>query len=157
MRFEGGARQQLRAQLDQLAGEIDRIRAELAAEALTGAERQVTLRQVAAYIDARTSRRNIFGDDLFFDPAWDIMLRLTYAWLQEMPMPMGKLVELTDIPQTTVLRWVSLLQDAGLVCSAAGDEDKRRKFVALTPDGFAAMTQWFCELADRNEETFVGN
>ena len=87
----------------------------------------------------RKLRNNYFGADLFGEPAWDILLDLFVNAIE------GKRVSTTsvcigaDVPTTTGLRYLTLLEERGLVARATSEKDARVTYVSLTKDGMEKM------------------
>lgn len=94
------------------------------------------------YHDRRLRKEN-FPGTVFGEPAWDILLDLFANGLQ------GKFVSITsaciaaDVPATTGLRWVSILEKEGLVRKTPDANDRRRSWVGLTQLGFEKMAAHF--------------
>lgn len=89
--------------------------------------------------ETRRLRDRHFKNDLFADPAWDILLDL---YVQKSA---GKRVSITSAciasgaPPTTGLRWVSLLIAEGLVIREDDIVDRRRAFLRLSKAGETAV------------------
>ena len=100
-------------------------------------------RQVNALIRQRGRRAGIFGDGLFADPGWDILLALFAAHLGQRREYLGSLANVASSPATTVLRWVSALEARDLLIITPDRLDGRRRFVELTEQGVQAMYNYF--------------
>ena len=94
----------------------------------------------------RRRRDAVFGDsDLFGDPAWDMMIDLYGASIK------GKRISVTSAciascaPPTTALRWIAVLESAGLLIREKDDHDGRRMFVQLTSKAIGALETVFSE------------
>lgn len=102
--------------------------------------------QIRSILRARRLREQIFGaDDLFADPAWDIMLDLMAAHLENTKVSVSSLCIAAAVPPTTALRWIRQLTDKGLLVRQADPSDGRRIFIALSDQGAEAVTRWFAE------------
>ena len=95
------------------------------------------LNTAIAWIRARACRDRAFGDDLFFDPAWSIVLELYVHHRQQTAVSLTSLCVSVKVPPNTGLRWVSLLEKRGLVTREADPFDKRKSYARLTADGLA--------------------
>lgn len=96
-------------------------------------------------LDIRAERRHryvLFGQHLFADPAWDILLVLTIAGCRQRRMTVSKLCDEVDAPMTTALRWIANMTDEGLLVRLEDRTDKRRKFLELSPDAMRKMAQY---------------
>jgi hypothetical protein len=89
--------------------------------------------KAAALIAERDKRAQFFAEELFADPAWDILLDLTLAALQQRRVTVSNLCIGAHVPQTTALRWIKMMADQGLLERQDDRLDARRKFVALAP------------------------
>lgn len=102
---------------------------------------------VAKLITERRQRHAHFSASLFSDPAWDILLVLTLAESCHQRLTVTKLCERVDVPMTTALRWISALTVEGLLVRRDDVNDKRRKFIELSSDAYAAMAA-YCSTTD---------
>lgn len=87
----------------------------------------------------RATRKKHFPTDLFGEPGWDILLDLFIAKSH------GKMVAVTSaciasqVPATTALRWIAVLEDDGWLLREHDKLDRRRTFLRLTEAGERAM------------------
>ncbi|MHA6334329.1 winged helix DNA-binding protein [Qipengyuania sp. CAU 1752] len=101
---------------------------------------------VRAIIAQRQARAKFFSDDLFADPAWDILLDLTAARAEGKRVSVTSLCIASGVPPTTALRWISQMTEAGLLQRVEDQQDRRRAFIALTDKAAEAMAQYFAEV-----------
>lgn len=97
---------------------------------------------VRGIIDARLKRRRYFGDELFADPAWDILLELYALRCEQRRTSVSKLSLGAAVPTTTALRWIEKLDQEGLVDREPDPCDARRIWVELSDRGFRAMESY---------------
>ena len=96
----------------------------------------------------RRSRTAIFGnEELFGEPAWDILLDLYIAHLEGKPVSVSSACIGSASPPTTGLRWLGVLADSGLIIREHDAEDQRRVLVRLTNTGLVAMEEYFAREA----------
>ena len=93
----------------------------------------------------RRRRGAHFAADLFADPAWDILLDLFEAELEQRRVSVTSVCIASQVPPTTGLRWLQTLEHKGLVVRNADPLDARRFFVELTPSARTALRRWFAE------------
>ena len=99
-----------------------------------------------AYRDRR-SRSAIFGDEgLFGEPAWDLLLDLFIAAKERKRVPVTSACIGAAVPTTTALRWLTVLEERGLVVREADTADARRIFVRLSTDAYARMVRYFARI-----------
>jgi len=100
-----------------------------------------------AMIAERSRRYQFFNRNLFSDPAWDILLELFVAELEIREVPVTNLCFTSNVPDTTVLRWIKTMSFEGLVVRRKDKVDKRRVLVQLTRPAYEAMTKYMEEQA----------
>jgi hypothetical protein len=104
-----------------------------------------TVREV---IRARRLRARFFDEDLFADPAWDMMLDLLQAELGQHRVSVSSLCIAAAVPATTALRWLKKLVNDGLFIRRSDPHDGRRVFVELAPQTSSALRRYFGEVND---------
>lgn len=110
--------------------------------------------QRSAYADlareayaTRRRRCAIFSnDELFGEPAWDILLDLYVAHAENKPVSVSSACIGSAAPPTTGLRWLGVLAEQGLILRQHDPEDQRRVLVKLTAKGLAAMDEYFASV-----------
>lgn len=104
--------------------------------------RTVTLAR--RYYRERRLRGQIFADEtLFGEPAWDLLLDLYIAACEGKRTPVTSACIGAAVPNTTALRWLSILEKRGLIEREADASDARRYFVRLTLEAQDKMTRYF--------------
>lgn len=99
----------------------------------------------SAYRDRRR-RANIFADGtLFGEPAWDILLDLFIAAKERKRLPVTSACIGAAVPATTALRWLTVLEEKGLIVRENDASDARRVFVRLSSDGYEKMLNYFSD------------
>jgi len=100
---------------------------------------------------ARERRRSALPAMIFGEPAWEMLLDLLVSKEEGRPVPLNSACIASGAPTTTAMRWVALLQTAGLVEQQPDPSDRRRKFLVLTQLGEeslkAAVRNLFAEIA----------
>lgn len=89
----------------------------------------------------RRSRDTIFGDGIFADPAWDMLLDLFVSAYDRRQVSVSSLCIAAAAPATTALRWITTLEQDGLVWKAPDPRDGRRIYVSLTEEGLQKITR----------------
>lgn len=102
-------------------------------------ERAELARRVHEIIQFRARRSDFFPEDMFADPAWDILLELALAEHSQVRVTVSNLCVGTRVPQTTAIRWLKHLTDLGLVVRRDDPLDARRTYVELSADASARM------------------
>ena len=105
----------------------------------------VSAKRVLAAIKARRLRARYFSEQLFADPAWDMMLHLFHAELTFRPVTVTRLSLASAVPNTTAIRWINTLVEKELMIRRADPLDGRRVFVELTPAASNALRSYFAE------------
>lgn len=96
-------------------------------------------RRLEGIIKHRRSRRMHFSDDLFADPAWDILLELALAERQQRRVSISRLCIGSQVPATTALRWIKHMTDSGWLVRKDDPLDGRRKFAELSENASSKM------------------
>lgn len=99
--------------------------------------------QVRDMLRARRLREEFLPSDLFADPAWDMLLDLLAARLEQERVSVSSLCIASAVPPTTALRWIRTLTEKGFVHRQADPHDGRRVFIALADHTADALTRWF--------------
>jgi hypothetical protein len=94
-------------------------------------------------IRIRRLRDQFFPRDLFADPAWDMLLDLMAARLEENRVAVSSLCIAAAVPATTALRWIRTLTEHGLFVRRADPEDGRRIFIELSDAAAEALAAYF--------------
>jgi DNA-binding MarR family transcriptional regulator len=102
---------------------------------------------VRSAIPARRLRTTFFEEDLFADPAWDMLLFLFEAEIAQFRVTVSSLCAAAAVPPTTALRWLKNMTDKGIFLRRADPHDARRVFVELSPDASARMRRYFSAAA----------
>ena len=154
-RLHDVTRESSAARLRQLSDEVSRIAATLARLSTgpgptpvekpepAGDAPPVSLDTVRQVIRARRLRARHFDEDLFADPAWDMLLDLLQAEIAQHRVPVSSLCIAAAVPATTALRWIKSMTDAGLFRRRADPHDGRRVFVELAPTASEALRRYF--------------
>ncbi len=109
----------------------------------TGDGRRKYAQRARAIYATRRRRDAIFGKpELFGEPAWDILLDLYVAYVDEKPVSVSSACIGSAAPPTTGLRWLGVLADEGLVVREQDPADQRRVLVRLTERGVDAMDEY---------------
>lgn len=101
---------------------------------------------VRRIIAARRLRDKVFGDDLFADPAWDILLDLYAAFLEERQVSVSSLCIAAAVPPTTALRWLKLMTKSGWLQRQADPMDRRRVYMQLSAKSLKNMQKYLNDL-----------
>jgi hypothetical protein len=145
--------------LRQLSEEVSRIAATLARlsarptaslqviePAPHGDAPAVSVEAVRSVIRARRLRSRYFSEELFADPARDMLLDLLQAEISHLRVPVSSLCIAAAVPATTALRWLKTMVQKGLFVRRADPHDGRRVFVELAPETSRALRSYFAEL-----------
>jgi hypothetical protein len=136
-----GASQELRAMAARLAALAE------AAEADGAAAGYGSPAAVGAMIGARRRRAALFGDTLFAEPGWDMMLALFAAHIEGKALEPAALYEASAVAPTAALRWLDLLVEAGLILRVPDPHDRRRLRIALTESAAERMRRFVVDAA----------
>jgi DNA-binding MarR family transcriptional regulator len=92
-------------------------------------------RQILAH---RRRRHELFGKELFGEPAWEMLL-LLYVSQTTQRYTVGQLAQASGAPKSTGTRWIDHLEQQGLVEKDEHPTDRRTAFVKLSKRGQDAL------------------
>lgn len=92
----------------------------------------------------RRAREKLFGTpQLFGEPTWDILLDLFIAELKNTKIQTTSACIGAQVPQTTALRWIALLERENLIHRYRDRTDSRRIYIRLTDIALGKMAHLF--------------
>ncbi|MYL97621.1 MarR family transcriptional regulator [Novosphingobium sp. FGD1] len=112
----------------------------------TGGDHLPDAKLIRRIIRQRQLRARFLDADLFADPAWDMLLDLAAARVEEKQVSVTSLCIAAAVPPTTALRWIGQMVDAGLFARVSDNADRRRAFIALSDKAAGAMARYFSEI-----------
>ena len=89
----------------------------------------------------RGQRNTIFGEELFGEPAWDMLLDLFVMYADAKHVRVTSACIASRVPPTTALRWLGVLEAEGLIERAPSLQDSRVTYVQLTSIGFMKIVE----------------
>ena len=97
----------------------------------------------------RRTRAAVFGsnEDLFGEPAWDILLHLFVAASEHRPVRVSDCCAAAAVPRTTALRWLQTLTRRELVERMDDHLDSRSSLVRLSPRGIELIRRYLVRIA----------
>ncbi len=102
--------------------------------------------RVRTMIKMRQLRGRYFGNDIFADPAWDMLLDLIAARAELRQISITSLCIASGVAPTTALRWITMMTEKGFFERREDDRDKRRAFIALSDKGATAAARYFARV-----------
>lgn len=126
--------------LDRIAREVEALRLEHIERVEKGPSMSALDRARTLY-ELRRARDPFFSGnaDLFGEPAWDILLDLFVAREEGKQISISSSCIASCAAPTTALRWISLLEERGLVERQPDARDRRRAYVRLTAQAELAL------------------
>jgi DNA-binding transcriptional ArsR family regulator len=107
---------------------------------------KLTEDHVQSVLSVRRGRETLFGQHLFSDPAWDILLELYAARLGKRSNSTDELARSLGVPHCIIERWIRALENSGLVEESIEPQRIGPAIVSLTDEGATKMTmlvdQW---------------
>ncbi|MFC3173998.1 MarR family transcriptional regulator [Novosphingobium bradum] len=100
------------------------------------------LAQLKLLIHDQHLRHVHVGEQLFCDPAWDILLSVAAAGLNNKAIPVSRACASSRVPLSTALRHVTKLVEAGLIHRRKDPNDRRRDLLEPTPPTLATMANF---------------
>ena len=148
--YERGETRDIRRHLQDLEQQLQQLRYKVAPSTIEfPSENQsepISYTKVKSMIEARRARDRYFDQDLFGEPAWDMLLELFACELAQLRITTSNLCVAAAVPPTTALRWICNLEQAGLIARINDPLDGRRVFVRLTEKGVGGLRSYFNEV-----------
>jgi len=133
----------LRLRLDEVAD----LEAELLRISARRQPSRKELRRLARRIyDARRLRDKLLDNSLFGEPAWDMLLALYHLPASGHMLTVSGLCCCAGVPQTTALRWQTVLFNEGFIERGPSETDARVQFVRLTEHGNELVEKYLTRL-----------
>lgn len=129
------------------AGQVDRNGSDAEAEADVP---RISAEKVRSVIRARRHRSQYFSEQLFADPAWDILLDLLAAEVAQHRVSVSSLCVAAAVPATTALRWMKVLVEKGMIVRREDPHDARRTWVELAPPTSLQLRRYFAHSVASN-------
>jgi hypothetical protein len=97
-------------------------------------------------IRRRRKREEYFPSGLFADPGWDIMLDLYAAHYEGESVSVSSLCIAAAVPQTTALRWITMMTNEGWLLRWNDPTDGRRAYLKLSDKARSRLDSYFDDL-----------
>jgi predicted transcriptional regulator len=108
-----------------------------------GIEEQVNHARLAERVyKARRERERVFNDDIFADPAWDLLLDLFVRTARNEQISVSSACHGANVPEATALRYLKVLTERKYVERFSHPNDKRSTTLKMTPLGNRLMIEW---------------
>lgn len=144
----------LARQIDEAQHTLDELRRQCGCDTFKGAvvepeKRHQTALEAAtmAYEQRRLRPKHLNNEEIFGEPAWDMLLDLYVHQAQNEKVSVKSACINSRAPTATALRWLNVLEMKGLVSCLDDPDDAQRRLIKLTPEGYEAMTRYLNEIA----------
>ncbi|WP_140420640.1 MarR family transcriptional regulator [Novosphingobium sp. B 225] len=92
----------------------------------------------------RRKRDKFFpAETLLGEPGWDLLLDLAIQKCANRQISVTSACIAAQVPTTTALRWITILEHLGLVERTVDHGDKRRSLVSISDSGLGKMRSYF--------------
>ena len=99
-------------------------------------------------IRAESTRAMAIGGKALGDPAWNILLDLILASLEDRKVAVSSACIVAGVATTTALRLITRMVDDGVLMRVPDESDGRRHFLAIEPTVERALKSYIADLAD---------
>jgi len=99
-------------------------------------------------IRAESTRSMAIGGKALGDPAWNILLDLILASLEDRKVAVSSACIVAGVATTTALRLITRMVDDGVLMRVPDESDGRRHFLAIEPTVERALKSYIADLAD---------
>ena len=118
------------------------------AQTVMAAAEEDVLSLARAVYQSRKRRADHFGQSLFSEPAWDMLLVLFIYGNRGDQVSVTKLAEFSNSPLTTAIRWLDYLESQRLIVRTQSPRDRRKYYVELSEKGRRLLTDYFRSLIE---------
>lgn len=95
----------------------------------------------------RSLRSKYFNADYFSgEAAWNMLLDLAAAQIEGKRIAVTSACIASGVPPTTALRWITVLEDDGMILKENDFSDKRRTFLRISDHGMALINSYYNDL-----------
>lgn len=105
-----------------------------------------------SHIKARDLRSRHLPNDMFGEPAWDMLLSLYVTFRSHAQQTVSNLCVSSGAPATTALRWIVYLERQKFVTRRNNPRDLRVVFIELTAAGRDAVEAYLASLLEQNHK-----
>ncbi|OYZ13818.1 MAG: hypothetical protein B7Y35_08245 [Sphingomonadales bacterium 28-64-96] len=119
-----------------------------AVEAPTAARTNPDAALLRKLIRAESTRAMAIGGKALGDPAWNILLDLILASLEDRKVAVSSACIVAGVATTTALRLITRMVDDGVLMRIPDEDDGRRHFLAIEPTVERALKSYIADLAD---------
>lgn len=156
MKWQPSVMDSLSAQLASLSDEMRKIGSlvETAAPGREGGRagsdgqgKEIDADLIRKLIRAEHSRSRVIGGKLLGDPAWNILLDLLLASIENRRVAVSSACIVAGVATTTALRLVNRMVDDGVLIRVPDPSDGRRSFLAIEPAVESALKTYLVDLS----------
>jgi DNA-binding MarR family transcriptional regulator len=95
---------------------------------------------------SRGLRGKLFDQNIFGEPAWEIILTLYTIDSDRRRLNTRELSVLAGVALTTVLRWLDYLEEQGFIVRSSNPYDHRMVYIELAQKGRTAMDEYLLQM-----------
>jgi DNA-binding response OmpR family regulator len=110
---------------------------------------ETRVRTLEAMLEIRRVRSQLLPQEIFSDPAWFMLLELALLEKQGKQISVSGICLTSGVSQTTALRRVQDMVEAGLLIRRDDPQDKRRVHVSLSPTANSKLNSLLDLVGDR--------
>jgi len=115
----------------------------------SGVETSALVNVAKRLYETRRRRDEVLGASLFSEPAWDILLDLFISYHEDRRLSVSAVCIGAQAPSATALRYLAILQEAGLVVRTRDQSDGRRSHIQLSLAGRQRMAELLAGMVER--------
>jgi hypothetical protein len=94
----------------------------------------------------RRRRDDYFPRGLFGEPAWDLILALFIAREEGRRLSIAEAYEAAAVKPAAGRRLLTRLEGTGMLARSSGQEDRRKRYVQLTPNASDRLTDYLTRM-----------
>jgi DNA-binding MarR family transcriptional regulator len=114
---------------------------------------EISEESVIRFIHAWRERTSYLPSELLSDPAWDMLLELLHAEIQDRRVSLARLCNVSAISTRSAVRWLNALQARELVLRRADPDGAQKELVELSQKGSSALRRYFHDVVQGQAST----
>jgi DNA-binding MarR family transcriptional regulator len=125
-----------------IPGTTSITRIQQARQDTSAVQREILRGDASRVLFFRELRQELFNTSIFGEPGWEILLALYVGDNDRRRLSIGQLSEVSNVPLTTALRWLTYLEEQDLIDRSSSGFDQRVVNIELSENGRSCLDRY---------------